>query len=143
MFPRSLLDLSISPDRTRLHGKACDMVDEFVDLHQQVHTNLEAASTKYNAAVDVHRCELQFDVGDKVWAVLTKDRFSVGTYNKLKPRKIGLLDIIEKVNNNAYRLRFPLHMKTADDFNMKHLVPYVDDIPPVEFENKFLLPRET
>lgn len=125
-IPRGPLDLSIAPDRNRFHGRACDLVEEFVELHQQVRDNLEAATMKYKTAVDVHRRELQFKVGDKVWAVLTKDRFPSGTYNKLKPRKIGPLEILEKINANAYRLRLPANMNTADVFNVKHLSPFHD-----------------
>ena len=40
-------------------------------------------------------------MGDYVWVVLTKDRFLVGEYNKLSAKKIGTLDIIEKINSNA------------------------------------------
>lgn len=79
------------------------------------------------SAFDTHRRELQFNVGDKVWVVLTKDRFPPGTYNKLKAHKIGHLDIIEKINNNDNRLRIPPHMKTANVFNVKHLVPFEGD----------------
>ena len=70
---------------------------------------------------------LEFQVRDLVWAVLTKDRFSVGEYNKLSTRKIGPLEIIEKINPNAYRLKLPSHIRTADVFNVKHLIPYRGD----------------
>lgn len=90
LSPRTPLDLGIAPDRTRFHGRACDIVDEFVDLHKQVRHNLEQAPTKYKATVDLHRRELQFKVGDKVWAVFTKDRFPVGTYNKLRHARLVL-----------------------------------------------------
>ena len=66
-------------------------------------------------------------MGDYVWAVLTKDRFSVGEYNKLSARKIGPLEIIEKINPNIYRLKLPSHIRTADVFNVKHLIPYTGD----------------
>ncbi|KAG2248071.1 hypothetical protein Bca52824_087699 [Brassica carinata] len=107
------------------------MVEAFVELHETVRTNLETSTTKYKAAVDSHRRELQFKVGDKVWAVLTKERFPPGMYNKSKPRKIVPLEIVEKINANAYRLRLPLDMKTADVFNVKHLSPFhePDDLP--------------
>ncbi|KAK9083428.1 hypothetical protein Scep_029899 [Stephania cephalantha] len=64
---------------------------------------------------------------DFVWAVLTKDRFSVGDYNKLSVRKIGPVEVLEKINPNAYRLKLPSHIRTADVFNVKHLVPYYGD----------------
>ncbi|KAH9735062.1 Endonuclease [Citrus sinensis] len=73
------------------------------------------------------RRALEFQVGDLVWAVLTKDRFSVGEYNKLSARKIGPLEIIEKINPNAYRLKLLSHICTADVFNVKHFIPYRGD----------------
>jgi len=63
-------------------------------------------------------------VGDFVWVVLTKDRFPISEYNKLSPRKIGPVEIIEKINSNAYRLKLPSHIRTTDVFNVKHLVPF-------------------
>ncbi|KAL1218313.1 hypothetical protein V5N11_022857 [Cardamine amara subsp. amara] len=124
-LPRCPADLALSPDRTRFHGRACDFVEDFAALHEQVHSNLETATRKYKSAVDIHRRDVQFEVGDLVWAVLTKDRFKPCTYNKLKSRKIGPLEIVEKINNNAYRLKLPPHMNTADVFNVKHLVPFI------------------
>ena len=70
---------------------------------------------------------MEFEVGDYVWAVLTKDHFSMGDYNKLSAKKIGHIEIIEKINPNAYRLKLPSHIRIADVFNVKHLIPYVGD----------------
>ncbi|GJT47219.1 hypothetical protein Tco_0955934 [Tanacetum coccineum] len=53
---------------------------------------------------DQKRQQVDFEVGDFVWAVLTKDCFPVGEYNKLSAKKIGPLEIVEKSNSNAYRL---------------------------------------
>ena len=63
-------------------------------------------------------------MGDFVWAVLTKDRFPVGEYNKLSAKKIGPVEVVEKINPNAYRLKLPSHVRTADVFNVKHLIPF-------------------
>nr|GEW70451.1 putative reverse transcriptase domain-containing protein [Tanacetum cinerariifolium] len=67
---------------------------------------------------------VDFEVGDFVWAVLTKDRFLVGEYNKLSAKKIGLLKIVEKMNSNAYRLKLLSHIRCSDVFNVKHLLLY-------------------
>ncbi|KAG7552856.1 Reverse transcriptase domain [Arabidopsis thaliana x Arabidopsis arenosa] len=141
--PRGPLDLSVVPDRTRFHGRACDVVEEFTIIHEQVHANLEASTSKYKAAADEHRRDVQFQVGDLVWAVLTKDRFPASTYNKLKARKIGPLEVLEKINNNAYRLRLPPHMHTANVFNVKHLFPYVPDDDNENSGTNFSLPPAT
>lgn len=58
---------------------------------------------------------------------MTKDKFSAHEYNKLAARKIGPLQIIEKINSNAYRLQLPSNVHTYDVFNVKHLIPFVGD----------------
>ncbi|GKB47293.1 putative reverse transcriptase domain-containing protein [Tanacetum coccineum] len=54
-------------------------------------------------------------------------RFPVGEYNKLSAKKIGPLEIVEKINSNAYRLKLPSHIRCSDVFNVKHLIPYHGD----------------
>jgi hypothetical protein len=77
--------------------------------------------------VDGHCRQVLFDVGDFVWAVVTRDWFPVGKYNKLKERNIGPYEILQNINDNAYMLRLPSHLKTFDVFNVKHLSPcFVD-----------------
>nr|GEZ36965.1 putative reverse transcriptase domain-containing protein [Tanacetum cinerariifolium]GEZ37633.1 putative reverse transcriptase domain-containing protein [Tanacetum cinerariifolium]GEZ37744.1 putative reverse transcriptase domain-containing protein [Tanacetum cinerariifolium] len=55
------------------------------------------------------------------------DRFPVGEYNKLSAKKIIPLEIMEKMNSNAYRLKLPSHIRCSDVFNVKHLLPYHGD----------------
>ena len=62
-----------------------------------------------------------------MWAVLTKDRFLVGEYNKLSAKKIEPMEIVEKINSNAYHLKLPTHIRTADVFNIKHLGLFTGD----------------
>ena len=58
---------------------------------------------------------------------MTKDRFSVGEYNKFSAKKIGPVEILEKINPNAYRLKLPSNIRCSDVFNVKHLLPYFGD----------------
>jgi len=50
----------------------------------------------------------------------------------LSARKIGPVEIIEKINSNAYRLKLPSHLRTADVFNVKHLLPFHRDLSSEE-----------
>ena len=70
---------------------------------------------------------MEFEEGDFVWAFLTKDHFHIEEYNKLAVLKIGLIEIMKKINVNAYQLKLPSHIKTSNDFNVNHLVPFIDD----------------
>ncbi|KAH7564967.1 hypothetical protein JRO89_XS09G0093600 [Xanthoceras sorbifolium] len=127
MVPRSPIDLLPLPSKTRVHGKAEDFVHSLQEVHKQVQENLSHSAERYKQAADKKRHHLEFDVGHFVWAVLTKDRFAVGEYNKLAARKIGPLEILEKINQNAYRLKLPTHIRTHDVFNIKHLIPFYGD----------------
>jgi hypothetical protein len=125
--PRAPIDLAPVPTLKHIPKKAEDFVLNLQNVHQQVQQNLTKAAAKYKLAADSKRRLVEFEVGDFVYAVLTKDRFPEGEYNKLKARKIGPLAVIEKINPNAYRLKLPSHVRTTDVFNVKHLVPFNGD----------------
>ena len=96
-------------------------------VHQQTYDHLIASTTKYKVAVSYHRRQVEFNVGDLVWVVMTKDRMPPHEYNNLKPRKIGALEIVEKINQSAYSLRLPFDLRTSYVFNVKHLMPYMGE----------------
>jgi hypothetical protein len=95
------------PDLKRVHAKAEDLIAQIQEVHQMTTQNLQESTAKYKASADKKRRAVEFEEGDFVWAVLTKDRFPVGEYNKLAARKIGPVEVIEKINPNAYRLKLP------------------------------------
>ena len=88
---------------------------------------INESNAKYKEQADRHRRRLVFEVGDLVWVVLTRDRFPARDYNKLKERKIGPCEVLQKINDNAYRLRLLSHLRTSDVFNVNHLSPYVEE----------------
>ncbi|PKI52273.1 hypothetical protein CRG98_027338, partial [Punica granatum] len=132
--PQGPLDLLPVPDKTGVHGKAADFVHGLQEIHKAVQNNLQNAAMQYKAVADRRRRHVEFEVGDFVWAVLAKDRFSAGDYHKLAARKISPVEVIEKINSNAYRLKLPSHIRTADVFNVKHLVPYTGSDDPISKE---------
>lgn len=127
VVPRCPLDLAALPDKTRLHGEAVDFITELQQVHKMAHDNLSSSTARYKRDADKKRRELIFEPGELVWVVLTKDRFPAGEYNKLKSRKIGPVEIIERINPNAYRVRLPSNLRTSDVFNVKHLSPFHGD----------------
>ncbi|GJV23130.1 putative reverse transcriptase domain-containing protein [Tanacetum coccineum] len=63
-------------------------------MFTSVHENFVSCSIPSNKQdADHKRRHVDFEEGDFVWAVLTKDCFLVGEYNKLSAKKIGLLEI--------------------------------------------------
>lgn len=98
LVPCSPIDLGVVPDAERDHGKAIESVANVSYIHQVVHDNLKLTSAKYKEMAYRHRRDVQFSVGDKVWTIITKECFLPHEYNKLKDRKIGPLEIVEKIN---------------------------------------------
>ena len=128
LVPRGPIALSTLLDRTRIHGDATTFVDSLHEIHQKAISNLESSSSKYKSAADSYRRSLVFEIGDFVWAYLTQDRIHAHAYNKLKARKIGPLEVVERIYDNAYRLRLPADVNTSDVFNVKYLSHFVSTI---------------
>ncbi|GKA19633.1 putative reverse transcriptase domain-containing protein [Tanacetum coccineum] len=122
--PRGPLDLMTPRVSSSVPKKVQDFVVGLHDVHKAVHENLVRVNSKYKQDADHKRRHVDFEEGNFVWAVLTKDRFPVGEYNKLSA---GPLEIVEKINSNAYRLKLPSHIRCSDVFNVKHLIPYHGD----------------
>nr|GEX39023.1 putative reverse transcriptase domain-containing protein [Tanacetum cinerariifolium] len=102
-------------------------VEGLREVHKVVRDNLVRANFKYKQDAYQKRRQVDFEAGNFVWAVLTKDRFPLGEYNKLSTKNIGPLEIVEKINSSAYRLKLPNHIRCSDIFNVKHLLPYHGD----------------
>ena len=89
MLPKHTLDLVPLPELPRVSQVAENMVDRIQAMQEEVRQKLEVTNAKYKKAVDKKRREKIFNVGDLVLVYLRKERFPVGTYNKLKDKKYG------------------------------------------------------
>ncbi|CAA7023990.1 unnamed protein product [Microthlaspi erraticum] len=108
LVPHSSLDFSPLPDKTRLHGQTVDFV--LVYIHRQAKMNLELSTAKYKAAADVKRREVIFEPDDLVRVSLTRECMPAHEYNKLCFKKIGPVNILECINNNAYHVLLRAHL---------------------------------
>jgi len=70
---------------------------------------------------------VRFEPGDLVWIHINKGRFPSKRKSKLMPRADGPFRIIEKVNDNAYKVDLPGDYNVSATFNVKGLTPYLDD----------------
>jgi hypothetical protein len=112
---------------TKTNTTVEDLMIQIQEGHKLTIHKLQESIAKYKASVDKKRRVVEFEEGHFMWAILTKDRFRVVEYNKLAARKVGPVEIIAKINPNAYRLKLPSHIKTSNVFNVKHLVPFIED----------------
>ena len=81
----------------------------------------------YKVRANKHRKAITFKAVDLVWLHLTKGRFPSRRKNKLMPRGDGPFKVLEKVNDNAYKVELPRDMGVSPTFNMGDLTPYLED----------------
>ena len=65
-------------------SKANNFIEHIQHIHQQVHDILDRSNAKYKQRHDQHRVQHNFQVGDKVWLHLEKERLA-GPHRKLRP----------------------------------------------------------
>ena len=123
-IPRHVVDLLKIPKAPGVSTAAENMAKNIVSVREEVKARLEATGQKNKAAADKHRRVKVFQVGDEVMVFLRKERFPVGTYTKLKPRKYGPFKIVRKINDNAYVVSLPNDMNISNTFNVADIHEY-------------------
>ena len=63
-----------------------------------------------------------------MWLHLRKERFPQQCKSKLSPRGDGPFKVLEKINDNAYRIELPIeYSNVSATFNVKDLLPFVGE----------------
>ncbi|XP_039156035.1 uncharacterized protein LOC104414932 [Eucalyptus grandis] len=85
----------------------------------------------YKVIAYKHRRLKVFAEGDEVMVYFRKGRFPVGTYNKLKHKKVGHCRIVKKINDNAYVVDLPGDLTISPTFNVADLFEYYPPDTPL------------
>ncbi|XP_073061780.1 uncharacterized protein [Primulina eburnea] len=104
LTPLDLMSLPVS-ERLNLDGKK---KAEFVrSLHEKVKANIEKRNEQYAKQANKGKKKVVFEKGDWVWLHLRKERFPEKRRSKLLPRGDGPFQVLERINDNAYKLDLP------------------------------------
>uniref|UniRef100_A0A2N9I4D7 Reverse transcriptase n=1 Tax=Fagus sylvatica TaxID=28930 RepID=A0A2N9I4D7_FAGSY len=104
LTPLDLLPLPVN-ERTSLDGqKKAEMVKK---LHESVRQHIEKKNEQYANKANKGRRQVIFEPGDWVWVHMRKERFPARRRSKLHPRGDGPFQVLERINDNAYKLDLP------------------------------------
>ena len=122
--PLTPLDLTPLPlsERANLNGQ---QKAEFVRrLHEKTPLNIEKSTAQVVQQANKGRRQLVFEPGDWVWLHLRKERFPIQRRSKLSPRGDGPFQILERINDNAYKLNLLGKYSVTATFNVSDLSPF-------------------
>jgi hypothetical protein len=130
--PRAPIDLLPLPTTEQVHSDAKERADFILKLHASTKANIEKMTEKYRIAGSQGQKQVKLEVGDLVWLHLRKDRFPELRKSKSMPRAAGPYKILEKINDNAYKLELPPEFRVSSTFNIADLKPYLGEEDELE-----------
>jgi hypothetical protein len=101
-------------------------------LYKTTKENIERMNSKYKLAGDKGRKQLIFEPSELVWLHLRKDMFPALRKSKLMPRADGPFKVLERINDNAYKLDLPVHFGVSSAFYIADLKPYLGENDELE-----------
>ncbi|WVZ63902.1 hypothetical protein U9M48_013496 [Paspalum notatum var. saurae] len=125
--PRAPIDLISLPFEESLHLDASQRADFIQNLHELVMNNIENMNEKYKLAVSKGRKQVLFEPGDLVWLHLRKEHFPDLRKSKLMPCVAGPFKVLQKINDNAYKLELSADFRVSPTFNIADLKPYLGE----------------
>jgi len=105
-----------------------------LDGHMKVAPKIEKFAYQANKG----RRRFIFDPGDWVWLHMRKERFPAKRRSKLLPRGDGPFQVLERINDNAYKLDLPSEYNVSTTFNVTDLSPFDvgDDLRANPFQDE-------
>lgn len=122
--PLTPLDLTPLPLSERVNMDGKQKADFVKQIHEKARLNVERRTEQYAKQANKGRHKLVFEPGDWVWLHLRKERFPVQRRSKLSPRGDGPFQVLERINDNAYKLDLPGEYNVSATFNVSDLSPF-------------------
>ena len=106
---------------------AASRVEQIKKIHELVKSKIEKTNAAYQALASKHKTKVVFQPGDLVWIHLRKERFPSKRKNKLMPQADGPFEVLERINDNAYKVDLLGDYEVSATFNVADLKTYQED----------------
>ncbi|KAB1226797.1 hypothetical protein CJ030_MR1G021669 [Morella rubra] len=93
-------------------------------IHEKAQLNIERRTQQYVHQANKGRKKVVFEPGDWIWLHLRKERFPEKRHSKLLPRGDGPFQVMECINDNAYKLDLPGEYGVSASFTVADLSPF-------------------
>jgi hypothetical protein len=130
--PRAPIDLLPLPSSEIVNLDVTQRSEFILKLHETTKLQIEKMNERYRIAASKGRKEVKLEHGDLVWVYLRKDRFPDLRKSKLMPRAAGPFKVLEKINDNAYKLELPPKIGVSPTFNISDLKTYLSEKDELE-----------
>ncbi|PKI59295.1 hypothetical protein CRG98_020315 [Punica granatum] len=108
-----------------------ELVRKSLVIHEKTRLNIERRTEQYTKHANKGRHKLIFEPGDWVWLHMRKERFPAQRGSKLLPRGDGPFQVLERINDNAYKLDLPGEYNRPPDVGWNQGAPCSGCIIPV------------
>ena len=106
-------------ERVGLDGKRkAELVKQ---IHEKAREHIMRKTEQYASQANKGRKRIVFEPGDWVWLHMRKERFPAQRRSKLQPRGDGPFQVLERINDNAYKLDQPGEYNVSANFNVSDL----------------------
>ncbi|KAI9173666.1 hypothetical protein LWI28_004589 [Acer negundo] len=119
--PLTPLDLIPLPENEHVNLDGKKKAEFVKQIHEKTRQNIERRTEQYANQANKGRKKVVFEPGDWVWLHMRKERFPVQRRSKLLPRGDGPFQVIERINDNAYKLDLPSEYNISASFNVSNL----------------------
>lgn len=131
-IPRAPIDLLSLPSSNKVNFDDKERAELILKMHEITKANIENMNEKYKIRGSQGRKKITFEPGGLVWLHLRKDRFPNLRKSKLMPKADGPFCILERINDNAYKLDLPTDFGASPTFNVSDLKPYMGNEDELE-----------
>jgi hypothetical protein len=125
--PRAPIDLLPLPPSETTYFDVSQWSEFIIKMYEITKVNIVKTNEKYRIAGSKGRNEVKLESGDLVWLHLRKKWFSDLRKSKLIFHADWPFKILEKINDNAYKLELPLEFGVSPTFNILDWRPYLGE----------------